>query len=158
MQLNKLRTRLKIKNRGLFDHVKEIKENQDKNYYNNLNEEEIKSFNKYMILRVLSMNKERIKIISELSKYQTDLSNELFYKLLISKLQKDYKFYKYIKKNIAGINGEVIDSIKNWYNIGYKDAMEYYKIFISNINGLEELLNILLGMGYTEKDIDRLFK
>lgn len=147
-----------VKSRGLFDHVKHIRQVQSPNYYDTLNETEQKSFNKYMILRVLSMDKNVIEEISYISKYMEVLPEKQLYKLLIKCIPKDYGFYPYIKKSTKEPNNTVIECICNKFKIGNKDAVDYYKLLISNESGINELISLVEGFGFSQTEIEKLFE
>lgn len=156
---SKLKEKIKEKKMSLFDHVNMIKEKKNINYFDSLNEEDRKTFNRYMILRVLSMNHRIINLVSELSQYFDKIQDDrIFCKLLMSKIPKDFYFHKYIKSTIANVNSDLINIIKNYYNVSYNDACEYYKLFVINDNNLNELIMLLEESGQSEKDINKLFK
>lgn len=150
--------KLTTKTKGLFDHVKHIRQTQSPNYFESLSESEKKSFNKFMILRVLSMDSKVIEEISFISKYIEVLSEEQLYKMLINCLPKDYGFYPYIKKSIKDPNSAIIDCICNKFKVGTKDAFDYYKLLISNESGILELIELIKAFGYSEKEVEEFFK
>lgn len=152
-----IKKRLENTSLGLFDHIKEIKENQGIRYYDSLNEEDVKSFNKFMILRVLSMNKDIINTVAEISLYSDCLPDNVFYKLLINKIPKDNRYHKYIKRSQSAPESKIISSIINYYDIGYKDAIEYYNILTQSDTGLLELIALLEDSGYSEDEISKMF-
>lgn len=147
-----------IKNKGLFDHVKHIRQIQNPNYFDELNETEQKSFNKYMILRVLSMDSNIIEEISYISKYMEVLPEKQLYKLLIKCVPKDYKFYPYIKKSTKDPNNTLIDCICDKFKIGKKDAIDYYKLMISSESGINEMISLVEAYGFSEKEIEEIFE
>ena len=147
-----------IKSRGLFDHVKHIRQVQSPEYYIGLSESERKSFNKYMILRVLSMDPSIIEEISYISKYMEVLPEQSFYKLLIKCLPKSFQFNAYIKKSIKDPHSKILECICNKFKIGIKDSIDYYKILISHESGIMELIEIVSSFGISEKEIEELFK
>lgn len=156
---SKLKQKIKEKKMSLFDHVNMIKEKTDINYFDKLSEEDRKTFNRYMILRVLSMNKKIIDIVSDISRYFDKIQDDrIFCKLLMSKIPKDFYFHKYIKSSVANVNSDLINVIQGYYNISYNDAVEYYKLFIINDNNLNELIMLLEECGKSDKEIDKLFK
>lgn len=153
----KLKKKLENSVRGLFDHIKEIKENQSAGYYDSLSEEDIKSFNKFMILRVLSMNKNVIDDISKISEYSDSLTNKMFYKLLINKIPKDNRYHKYIKRSQTTPDSKIVRCIMDYYEIGYKDAIAYYNILIQSDSGLAELVSLIESIGYSEEEVEKMF-
>jgi hypothetical protein len=54
---------------GLFDHIKQINQIQDPNYFDNLTESDKKSFNHFIILKGLSMNPDNLDIVNLLYRY-----------------------------------------------------------------------------------------
>ena len=56
MKSKKKTTEETIKVKGLFDHINHIREVKTPDYYNTLSDAEKTSFNKYMIVRFLSMD------------------------------------------------------------------------------------------------------
>jgi hypothetical protein len=158
MKSKKKDTETKPKSRGLFDHINHIREIKDPNYYVNLSDDEKKSFNKFMILRILSMDINIIEEMSILSKYFQVIPDEQFYTVLIDVVPRGRKFCKYIKKSTENVNQIILDCICNKFKIGEKDATDYYNILISCDSGIKELVSLIEGYGYTEQEIEKLFK
>lgn len=148
----------KIKTRGLFDHINHIREVKSKDYYQSLTEEEKKTFNKYMIIRFLSMDETIIEDLAFISKYFQNIPEEQFYKLVIEIVPKGRKYCKYIKSTSSDINETIIDCICKKYNIGKRDATDYYNIYVSSQDNLNELSKLIQGFGYSEKEVEKLFK
>lgn len=146
------------KTKGLFDHVKHIRQTQDPDYYDSLSESDRKTFSKYMILRVLSMDKTIIEEVSYISKYFEVLPEKQFYKLLISALPKSYGFNPYIKSSIKSINESILNCLCSYFKVGTKDATDYYNILISHEEGLIKLIDLIKAHGYTEKETEKLFE
>ena len=145
------------KNKGLFDHVKHIRQVQSPDYYDSLNENEQKSFSKYMILRVLSMDPNVIEEISLISKYMEVLPEKQMYTLLIQCLPKDFKFYPYVKKSTKDLNQTIIDCICKKFNVGSRDSKDYYNLLISTEVGIIELQLLVAGFGYSQTEVEELF-
>lgn len=156
MKLKKKDTETKAK--GLFDHINHIREVKDPNYYINLTDEEKKSFNKYMIIRVLSMDINLIEEMCILSKYFQVIPDEQFYKVLIDVVPKGRKFCKYIKKSTESVNQTILDCICNKFKVGERDATDYHNILISSESGLNELMLLVQGFGYTEQEVEKMLK
>lgn len=148
----------KIKHRGLFDHVTHIRETKNPDYYRSLSEEERKSFNKFMILRILSMDRSIIEEVAYISKYTEIIPDEQFYKLLIDVVPNEKKYCKYIKKSDKDINELILGCLCKRYEIGKKDAVDYYKILMSYDDGIRELTSLISTYGYSEKEIETMFK
>ena len=143
----------KNKSRGLFDHINHIREVKSPDYYQSLTESEKNTFNKYMLLRVLSMDSDIIEEMSFISKYFQNIPNDHFYKLLIDIVPKGRRFSKYIKKSTGNVNETILTCICDKFKIGQKDAIDYYKVFVTDEKGTKELVNLVECFGYTEKEI-----
>lgn len=141
----------KIKVRGLFDHINHIREVQNPNYYTSLSDVEKKSFNIYMILRLLSMDVNLIDNISFISKYISYIPPEQIYSLLIQIVPKRKRYCKYIKSNITSKNENVLQCIVDYYNISFSHAEEYYNLMDDN-----SILELLMDFGYSKGEIDKL--
>ena len=129
----------KNKSRGLFDHINHIREVKSPDYYQSLTESEKNTFNKYMLLRVLSMDSDIIEEMSFISKYFQNIPNDHFYKLLIDIVPKGRRFSKYIKKTTGSVNETILTCICDKFKIGQKDAIDYYKVFVTDEKGTKEL-------------------
>lgn len=147
-----------VRTRGLFDHVKHIRQAQSPDYYDTLSEAERKTFNKFMILRVLSMDSKIIEEISYISKYMEVLPDKQFYQLLIKCIPKDYRFYPYIKKSSKDVEATVLSCICKNFQIGSGDASDYYKLLIQTERGTTELVSLVSSFGYSETEIEKLFE
>jgi len=150
--------KLPPKTRGLFDHIRHIRQNQTEDYYYTLNESEQKTFNKYMILRVLSMDPNIVEEISYISKYMEIIPENKLYELLIKALPQDYGFHKYIKKSSKDANETIINCISKKYEIGSKDANDYYNLMIESEKTLSELVELVSSYGYTEKELEKILE
>lgn len=148
----------KTKSKGLFDHINHIREIKDPNYFINLTDEEKKSFNKYMLVRILSMDSDVIEEMAIISKYFQVIPEEQFYKVLIDIIPRGRKFCKYIKKSTENINETILECICNKFVVGKRDAIDYYNILMTNDRGIKELVSLIEGYGYSEKEIEKLFK
>jgi len=147
-----------LKTKSLFDHVKHIRQIQSADYYDTLSDADRKTFNKYMILRVLSMDKTIIEEISHVSKYFEVLPEKQFYQLLIGALPKSYGFHPYIKNSAKPVNETILNCLCAYFNVGKRDATDYYKIFISHDDGIIKLFDLIKGHGYTEQEVEKLLE
>lgn len=147
-----------LKTKSLFDHVKHIRQTQSVDYYDTLSDADRKTFNKYMILRVLSMDKTIIEEISYVSKYFEVLPEKQFYKLLIGVLPKSYGFHPYIKSSAKPVNETILNCLTTYFKVGNRDATDYYNILISHDDGISTLINLIKDHGYTEKEIEKLLE
>jgi len=144
----------KIKPVSLFEHVKQIKEIQDPNYYKNLSEFDKKNFSHFMLLRAISMNPNYIEDMAWLFKYFDIIPSEQFYTLLITLVQPDRKFYPWVKSKKDKFNKELLNLVSKKFDISVDRANEYVFMLINLEGGMEELVNICQGYGLNDKEIE----
>lgn len=147
-----------VKTKGLFDHINHIREVKDPNYFQTLSDADRKSFNKYLIIRILSMDYNLIEEMAVLSKYFDVIPNEQFYKILIDLVPKGRKFCKYIKNTSESINKTILKCICDNYKISERDASDYYYILMCTDAGIVELSTLIGNYGYSDKEIESMFK
>lgn len=152
------------KGTGLFDHIKHIQYIRDPAYYTNLNDEEKKTFNLFMILRGLSMNPSFIEYASYLYRFLDTIPPAQFYKVILELYPKHkYKeFHPWVKskknKNDDEVkkHSKIVDLIVQKFEISRKEAGDYYIVFNSNKDGKEFLFNLIQGFGYSEKEVEKM--
>ena len=146
------------KNRGLFDHVKHIREIQDPNYFDSLNDEERKSFNKFMLLRALSMDSSVVEDVSYVSKYFSVIPEKQFYQLLIAVIPKSRKFSPWIKSKKSKINEDLLDVLTKHYEIGKAEIEDYCEILFKDETGISSIVDICKLYGKTDKEIEKIME
>jgi hypothetical protein len=104
------------------------------------------------------MDADIIEEVSFISKHFQNIPEEQFYQVLIDLVPKGRKFCKYIKNSTEGINNTILDCICDKYKIGKRDAIDYYSVYIASDNNLKELCELIQGFGYSEKEVENLFK
>ena len=140
-----------LKAKSLFDHIKQITDVQNPNYWSDISEEDKKSWSNYMVNRFLSMKMDWIDIVNEVQKY--NLEPKMVYKLYTNIFPKGRHWLKYIK-------GDKKMKYPNWvYEIVAKhlqcsmreasDAVDMYEI---STGGQSELIDILMKYGKTEEE------
>ena len=75
-----------IKRKSLFDHINQITKVQNPKYWEQISEEDKKTWSNYMVNRFLSMKPEWIELVNELQKY--NLEPKELYKLYTNVLPK----------------------------------------------------------------------
>jgi hypothetical protein len=145
-----------IKQKGLFDHLNQIRGLKNPDYYDSLTEHEKKTFNQYVILMGLSMDKECIEEMSYLSKYLNIIPNRQFYRVCCDMVPYGKKFGKWIKNSKVKLNKELVTKIAEYFEIGISDARDYCEIMIES--NVDELKAILSKFGLSEKEIKGLLK
>jgi hypothetical protein len=144
----------KVKCKSLFDHLNQIREEKNPEYYMLLTEQEKKSFNQYMILMGLSMDSNCIEEISVISKYLELIPNNQFYKVCCDIIPRGRKFSKWIKRTKGIVDIEILRKISQYYEVSISIAREYYEV----LAGVDGISKILSKYGLTEKEIKTLLK
>jgi hypothetical protein len=85
-----------VKRKSLFDHIQAITAVQSPNYWEEISDEDKKSWSNYMTHRFLSMKMEWVELVNELQKYS--LQPKELYKLYTNVLPKGKQWLKYIKR------------------------------------------------------------
>jgi len=145
----------KIKKKSLFDHIKQITDVQNPNYWDEISDDDKKSWSNYMVNRFLSMKPEWITFVNDVQKYP--LQPKELYKVYTDILPKKRQWLKYIK-------GDKKMKYPNWvYEIVAKhlqcsmreasDAVDMYEI---STGGQVELKDILIKYGKTEQECNKI--
>ena len=144
-----------VKKKSLFDHVNQVTAVQNPNYWEDISDEDKKTWSNYMVNRFLSMKSDWIDLVNEVQKYP--LEPKELYKVYTSILPKKKQWLRYIK-------GDKKMKYPKWvYEITAKhlqcsmreanDAVEMYDI---SHGGQAELADILLKYGTEDKEIRKL--
>jgi len=145
----------KVKKKSLFDHIQAVTSQQNPNYWDEISDDDKKSWSNYMVNRFLSMKPEWITFVNDVQKYP--LKSKELYKVYADILPKKKQWLKYIK-------GDKKMKYPTWvYEIVSKhlqcsiresnDAVEMYEI---SAGGQAELKDILMKYGKTEDECRKL--
>lgn len=143
---------------GLFDHVNHIRKIQSIDYYDNLSDADKKSFNHFMILKILSMDKSSIDSISSISKYQSIIPSRNFYLLCTAVTNQTNTYFPYIKSTTKFFSDKLIEFISKKFEVSTSEAKEYCKIYMKDEAGVNELRLICKGYGLTDKEVNQTLK
>jgi len=143
-----------IKFKTLFDHVNQIRNVKNQEYFKGLSDQDKKSFNHYMICRFLSMDSRCIYEASYLSKIFDKMDSESFYKVCCA-LILPTKFTPYIKSKNKKFHSRLLELVGKKYEISTTTSNEYCEMLISSGHE-EELRQICSNFGLTEKEIDKI--
>ena len=140
----------------IFDHIAGI--SQRKKPWDKLSEADQKSFAPYIINRWLSMHPDIIETVDALQQYTIGpLSKKHVYQLYYDILPNASVRAKYIKgKKVNKYNKELINFLKDHYQINSREAEEYVDIFIRTNSGIQSLIDIMKIYGKTEKEIKKM--
>ena len=85
-----------VNKKSLFDHIKQITDVQNPNYWDEISDDDKKSWSNYMVNRFLSMKMDWVEFVNEVQKYP--LEPEQVYKIYTDILPKKRQWLKYIKE------------------------------------------------------------
>lgn len=142
-------TQKKVK--GLFDHLNHIRMVQDPNYFDTLDEGDKKSWDSYMICKFLSMQQDIVELVNEIQQYQT-LEPKYFYKLCISIVPKQKAFFPFVKSS-KKYPKKILEILTLYFQDCSRNVREYLDFIPA-----EEVVFIIKKYGYSDKEIEKLFK
>ena len=141
----------------LFDHIKAITQFQDPNYFDKLEEDDLKTWSNYMIHRFLSMNSNWIEILSDLQPYTEQLTPKQLYLAYIGLLPKGRHYLRYVKgKKTNKYESWMVELIKEDFQCSLRQAEEYVEILYSTREGRESIKSICEKYGIDKKEITKL--
>jgi hypothetical protein len=143
-----------VKGIGLFDHIKHIRGVQDPDYFKNLSDLDVKSFNHFMILKALSMNPALLEDVSTLFRYFDKIPSPQFYQLLIGLIPPDKKFYPWVKAKKQPYSNQLLELVARYFEISKKEAGEYATMLCSSEKGRKELEQLCRDFGLTDKEVE----
>ena len=141
-----------VKRKSLFDHINQITAVQNPNYWDEISDEDKKSWSNYMVNRFLSMNADWMELVNELQKY--NLQPKELYKLYTNILPKGKRWLKYIKgRNDMDYPEWLINVVRNNDNCSRKEAIEAVDMLMLTEGGMMELGELGRKWGIEEKKI-----
>ena len=112
-----------VKRKSLFDHINQITATQNPNYWDEISDEDKKSWSNYMVNRFLSMNSDWMELVNELQKY--NLQPKELYKLYTNILPKGKRWLRYMKgKNDMDYPEWLINIVRNNDECSRKEAIQ----------------------------------
>ena len=145
------------KEKGLFDHVKHIRQGRNPDYISTLSDSERKSFNHYMILKALSMDPNLIEDVAMLYMYFDKIPTPQFYTLLLALVPPSRQFFPWIKGKKQKYKKELLEWVGKRFEVSKQQAVEYANILMATDSGMTTLVGICQGYGLTEKEVEKLF-
>ena len=144
-----------LKAKSLFDHIKQITDHQKPNYWNDISDEDKKSWSNYMVNRFLSMKVDWIDIVNEVQKY--NLEPEIMYKLYTNIFPKGRQWLKYIKGDKKMKYPKwVYDIVAKHLQVSMREADDAVEMYEISAGGQAELADILGRYGIEQKEIRKL--
>ena len=145
----------KVKRKNLFDHINAITSQQHPNYWDEISDEDKKSWSNYMVNRFLSMKMDWIEFVNEVQKYP--LQPKELYKVYTDILPKKKQWLKYIKGDKKMKYPKwVYEIVAKHLQCSMREASEAIDVYELSAGGQAELADILLKYGIEEKEVRKL--
>ena len=142
-----------VKRKSLFNHISQVTAVQNPNYWEEISDEDKKSWSNYMTHRFLSMKMEWIELVNELQKY--NLQPKELYKLYINVLPKGKQWLKYIKRrNQMEHPTWLINIVANHEEVSKKEAYDMIEMYYLTEGGMLELGQLAQKWGIEPKKIE----
>ena len=146
---------MKIKRKSLFDHIKHITDVQSPNYWDDISDEDKKSWSNYMVNRFLSMKMDWVELVNEVQKYQ--LKPKELYKVYTDILPKKKQWLKYIKGDKSMKYPKwVYEIVAKHLEVSLREAAGAVEVYEISHGGQAELTDILIKYGKTEEEIRKI--
>jgi len=141
-----------IKRKSLFDHINQITKVQNPKYWEQISEEDKKTWSNYMVNRFLSMKPEWVELVNELQKY--NLEPKELYKLYTNVLPKGKQWLKYTKgRNDMNHPEWLINIVRNNDEYSRKEAIQAIEMLMLTEGGMMELGETARKWGIEERKI-----
>ena len=145
----------KVKRKNLFDHINAITSQQNPNYWDEISDDDKKSWSNYMVNRFLSMKPDWIEFVNEVQKYP--LQPKELYKVYIDILPKKKQWLKYIKGDKKMKYPKwVYDIVAKHLQVSMREAGDAVEMYEISAGGQAELADILGRYGIEQKEIRKL--
>lgn len=142
---------------GLFDHISQITEHQDPNYFNKISTEDKKTWTNFLIFRYLSMNYDFVDFLADIQPLVERLPAEQFYKVMIDVIPKKKYYLKYMKgKKSADYEKWLVELVATEYKVSTNEAEDYLEILYSTKKGKGDIIDLCKKYGTPEKEITSL--
>ena len=133
-----------------YDWVKEI--TTTKRPAKEFSEADWDLFVPFMVHRFISMNPDLLEIVNYIQGINIQDKKQL-YTIYCQFIPVDKRYYPYIKKNSIKENNELINILKEYYELSYNEMKDALSLLSKDI-----IENILEQYGYDKKEIKKLMK
>lgn len=160
MKRKKLQKKQKvIKSKSLFDHLNQITKKGDLGYWNELSDEDKKTFQPYMVNRFLSMNPEWVEFVDDLQRLTVGLlSKRDVFRLYNEFIPKSGVFLKYVKSSeTRRVPDDLAPILMTHFEVSESQAKEYFFMLLRNDEGKQEILELLYTYG-VQMDVQKKIK
>ena len=144
-----------VKKKSLFDHVNQVTAVQNPNYWEDISDEDKKTWSNYMVNRFLSMKSDWIELVNEVQKYT--LEPKELYKVYTSILPKKKQWLRYIKGDKKMDYPKwVYEIVAKDMQVSMREAVAAVEIYNISHGGQTELADILFKYGTEENEVRKL--
>ena len=144
-----------VKKKSLFDHVNQVTAVQNPNYWEDISDEDKKTWSNYMVNRFLSMKSDWIDLVNEVQKYP--LEPKELYKVYTNILPKKKQWLRYIKGDKKMDYPKwVYEIVAKDMQVSMREAVSAVEVYAISTGGQSELADILLKYGTEDKEIRKL--
>ena len=143
-------TTQRVNSFSIFDWLKEV--TYIKSNWDVFSNEQIKSFEPYLINRFLSMSKSYVELINYVQTIPYT-EKEKYYKVYCSLIPKQQFWSKYIKQTGKQHNVDLIKYMTVYFECNSKDAIDYIDILDK-----DAIIKCLSDVGIESKEIKKLIK
>ena len=142
-----------MKNKGLFDHIKQITNVQNPMYWDTLTKSDKKTWSNYMIHRFISMKSDWIEVVNEIQRYW-ELKPKNLYQLYIDVLPRGRTFLRYVKsKKKSKVEKWAMEHLKDYFECSTREVEEYLELLTK-----EQVVYILMKYGVDDKQLKKIYR
>ena len=146
---------MSVKKKSLFDHVNQVTSVQNPNYWEDISDEDKKTWSNYMVNRFLSMKSDWIELVNEVQKYT--LEPKELYKVYTSILPKKKQWLRYIKGDKKMDYPKwVYEIVAKDMQVSMREAVSAVEMYDMSHGGQSELADMLFKYGTEEKEVRKL--
>jgi len=144
-----------VKKKSLFDHIQAVTSQQHPNYWDEISDDDKKSWSNYMVNRFLSMKPEWIELVNEVQRYP--LKPKELYKVYADILPKKKQWLKYIKGDKQMKHPKwLYEIVAKHLQCSIREASDAVDMYEISAGGQAELADILGKYGVEQKEIRKL--
>ena len=141
-----------MKNKGLFDHIKQITNVQNPMYWDTLTESDKKTWSNYMIHRFISMKSDWIEVANEIQRYW-ELKPKTIYQFYTNILPRGRTFLRYTKsKKKSKIEKWAMDILCDYFQESSQNIEKTLDIM-----GKDVVYSIISKYGVDEKQLKKIW-
>ena len=142
-----------MKNKGLFDHIKQITNVQNPMYWDTLTESDKKTWSNYMIHRFISMKSDWIEVANEIQRYW-ELKPKTIYQFYTNILPRGRTFLRYVKsKKKSKVEKWAMEHLKDYFECSSREVEQHLEILTK-----EQVTTIVMKYGVDDKQLKKLYR